>query len=77
MSDIQKTSYFVNKTFMAIILLLLIEIVLFISLWTYHRLDYVKTGCAQFKRAGFYHITKESKLYSYGLDPDKDGIDCE
>lgn len=66
----------INKTFLATILLLIIEIVAFMGFWSWHRLDYVKTGCAQFQKAGLYHVTKNNPLYSKSLDIDKDGIDC-
>lgn len=72
-----KNLWVINKMFLVVLLLLVLEITTFMAFWAYHRLDYVRTGCDQFKRAGFVHITKDSKLYSVSLDQDRDGVDCE
>lgn len=66
----------INKMFLFGLLLIQLEIVIFMVVWSAHRLDYVKTGCAQFQKAGLDNIAKSSPLYSKSLDIDKDGIDC-
>lgn len=67
----------INKTFLFILLLIIVFMLGFMISWLYHQSDYLRTGCNQFDKAGFHHITKDSPLYSYSLDQKHDGLDCE
>lgn len=71
-----KKVWFINKTFIILLLIIIGFILGFMASWVYHQSDYVRTGCDQFKKAGFHHVTREDPRYSYQLDPDYDGTDC-
>lgn len=66
----------VSEPFLIIFMIMNILTIVLMTLWVYHRTDYVRTGCAQFRKAGYYSINKNNPLYSVALDPDGNGVDC-